>query len=62
MKKTIMAVLMTIGAILTVVGSIFWISQFFGSDAAPELATSFFRVGAWLLLASIFLIWTKEKR
>ena len=62
MKQTIMAVLMSLGIILTVVGSIFWISLFFGSDVAPELAISFLGVGAWLLLASIFLHWIEEKR
>ena len=53
---------MVLGIILTVVGSIFWISLFFGSDVAPELAISFLGVGAWLLLASIFLHWIEEKR
>ena len=62
MKQTIIAVLLTLGAILTFVGSAFWISLFFESDAAPELAISFLGSGAWLLLIGMLLQWLEERK
>lgn len=62
MKQTIIALLLTLGAVLTLVGSAFWISLFFEADVAPELAISFLGSGAWLLLIGMYLQWREERK
>ena len=61
MKKTLQAVIMTLGVILTIVGSIFWISLFCGAECAPDLAISFLGSGAWMLLIGFYLEWREKK-
>ena len=61
MKTTMTAVLLTLGVVLTIVGSIFWISLFFGCGE-PALAVTFLGVGAWMLIIGFYLEWRERKK